>query len=173
MATKTVSKVSEAELVSEVGALQEEAARRKFRTGHKSLLRSEVVKRLGPLVVERIRVDTKQALLLSEGTLLIAPRLRRKEEIALALRAKANALFASDDNLGAVEHHDQAFKIYEALKIWREAARTLNNSIQPLILLGEYDRAFAASERARQIFTQLGEERRLASLDNKIGRAHV
>src|SRR6267154_14365 len=169
MATKTVSKVSEAELVSELGALQDEAARRKFLTGHKSLLRSEVVKRLAPLVVEKIRVDTKQALLLSEGTLLIARRLRRKEEIALALRAKANALFASDDNLGAVEHHDQAFKIYEALKIWKEAARTLSNSIQPLILLGEYDRAFAASERARQIFTQLGEERRLASLDNNVG----
>src|SRR5712675_549411 len=169
MATKTVSKVSEAELVSELGALQDEAARRKFLTGHKSLLRSEVVNRLAPLVVEKIRVDAKQALVLSEGTLLIARRLRRKEEIALALRAKANALFASDDNLGAVEHHDQAFKIYEALKIWREAARTLNNSIQPLILLGEYDRAFAASEQARQIFTQLGEERRLASLDNNVG----
>src|SRR5258705_3818261 len=169
MATKTVSKVSEAELVSELGALQDEAARRKFLTGHKSLLRSEVVKRLAPLVVEKIRVDAKQALLLSEGTLLIARRLRRKEEIALALRAQANALFASDDNLGAVEHHEQAFKIYEAIKIWKEAARTLSNSIQPLILLGEYDRAFAASERARQIFTQLGEERRLASLDNNVG----
>src|SRR5712675_2422277 len=169
MATKTVSKVSEAELVSELGALQEEAARRKFLTGHKSLLRSEVVKRLAPLVVEKIRVDAKQALLLSEGTLLIARRLRRKEEIALALRAKGNALFASDDNLGAVEHHDQAFKIYEALKIWKEAARTLSSSIQPLILLGEYDRAFAASERARQIFTQLGEPRRIASLENNVG----
>src|SRR5258707_13961485 len=169
MTTKTVRKVSEAELVSELGALQDEAARRKFLTRHKSLLRSEVVKRHAPLVVEKIRVDAKQALLLSEGTLLIARRLRRKEEIALALRAKAKALFASDDNLGAVEHHDQAFKIYEALKIWKEAARTLSNSIQPLILLGEYDRAFAASERARQIFTQLGEERRLASLDNNVG----
>src|SRR5467141_3048067 len=169
MATKTVSKVSEDELVSELGALPDGAARRKFLTGHKSLLRSEVVNRLAPLVVEKIRVDAKQALLLAEGTLLIARRLSRKEEIAVALRAKANALFASDDNLGAVEHHDQAFKIYEALKIWREAARTLNNSIQPLSLLGEYDRAFTASERARQIFTELGDERRLASLDNNVG----
>jgi CHAT domain-containing protein len=169
MTTQTVSKVSEAELASELGALQEETARRKFLARHKSLLHSEVVKRLAPLVVERIRVDAKQALLLAEGTLLIARKLRRQEEIALALRAKANALFASDDNLGAVEHHDQAFKIYEALKIWKEAARTMSNSIQPLILLGEYDRAFAASERAREIFTQLGEERRLASLDNNVG----
>jgi CHAT domain-containing protein/tetratricopeptide (TPR) repeat protein len=169
MTTKTASKVSEAELVSELGALQNDIDRRKFLTRHKPLLRPGVVKRLAPLVVERIRVDAKQALVLAEGTLVIARKLRRKEEIALALRAKANALFASDDNLGAVEHHDQAFKIYESLKIWKEAARTMSNSIQPLILLGEYDRAFTASERARQIFTQLGEERRLASLDNNVG----
>src|SRR3984893_11868816 len=169
MPLKTARKVSEVELASDLGILQGQTDRRKFLTRHKSLLRSEVVKRLAPQVVERIRVDAKQALLLAEGTLLIARRLRRKEEIALALRAKANALFASDDNLGAVEHHDQAFKIYESLKIWKEAARTLSNSIQPLILLGEYDRAVPASERARQIFTQLGEERRLASLDNNVG----
>src|ERR1700719_3886369 len=169
MTLKTARKVSEVELASELGTLQSETDRRKFLTRHKSLLRSEVVKRLAPQVVELIRVDAKQALFLAQGTLLIARRLRRKGEIALALRAKANALFASDDNLGAVEHHDQAFKIYESLKIWKEAARTMSNSIQPLILLGEYDRAFAASERARQIFTKLGEERRLASLDNNVG----
>src|SRR5437879_12127208 len=112
MATKIVSKVSEAELVSELGALQDEAGRRKFLTGHKSLLRSEVVKRLAPLVVEKIRVDAKQALLLSEGTLLIARRLRRKEEIALAFRAKANARLSSDDNLVAGRHQNHAIQIY-------------------------------------------------------------
>jgi len=162
-------KFSEAELAIELGTLQSDEARRKFLTRNSSLVHSDVVQRLAPLVVERIRVDAKQALLLAEGALVIARKLRRKEDLALALRAKANALFASDDNLGAVEHHDQAFQIYESLKIWKEAARTLSNSIQPLILLGEYDRAFAASERARQIFTQLGEERRLASLDNNVG----
>jgi CHAT domain-containing protein len=169
MTLNTARKVSEVELASELGTLQGEVDRRKFLTRHKSLLRSEVVKRLAPLVVERIRVDAKQALFLAEGTLLIARRLRRKEEIALALRAKANALFASDDNLGAVEHHDQAFLIYESLRMDKDAAVTLNSSIQPLILLGEYDRAFAASQRAREIFTHLGENRRLANLDNNVG----
>jgi CHAT domain-containing protein len=121
------------------------------------------------MVVERIRVDAKEALFLAEGTLRIAQRLLRKEEIALALRAKANALYASGDNHGAVQHHEDAFKLYEELGIPKEAARTLSSSIQPLILLGEYDRAFAASERAREIFTQIGETRRLASLDNNVG----
>src|SRR5713226_5416757 len=162
-------RISAENLIRELGSLETDAARRKFLAHNRSLVRSHIVKLLAPAVVDQIRTDAHAALRLAEAALLIARKLRRKGDIALALRAKANALFASDDNLGAVEHHDQAFKIYESLKIWKEAARTLSNSIQPLILLGEYDRAFAASERARQIFTELGEERRLASLDNNVG----
>jgi CHAT domain-containing protein/Tfp pilus assembly protein PilF len=169
MATKTAGKSSDSELVAALGALQDEAARRKFLTRHKSLLRSQVVKQLAPLVVEKIRVDAKQAMLLAEGTLLIARKLRRKEGIALALRAKANALYASGDNHRAVQHHEEARKLYEALGIAKEEAITLNSSIQPMILLGEYDRAFAASERAREILTRLGDVRRIANLDNNVG----
>src|SRR6266478_5006811 len=162
-------RISVENLIGELESLETDAARRKFLARNRSLLRSDVVKQLAPAVVDALRTDAHAALRLAEATVLIAHKLRRKEDLALALRAKANALYASRDNLGAVEHHDQAFKIYESLKIWKEAARTLSNSIQPLILLGEYDRAFAASERARQIFTDLGEERRLASLDNNVG----
>jgi CHAT domain-containing protein len=162
-------RASQEELISELASLDTDIARRKFLARNRSLVRSETVKQLAPAVVDKIRTDAHQALRLADAALLIARRLKRKEDIALALRAKGNALFACDDNLGAVEHHDQSFQIYESLKIWKEAGRTLSNSIQPLILLGEYDRAFAASERAREIFTQLGEERRLASLDNNVG----
>ena len=45
---------------------------------------------------------------------------------------------------------------------------TLSTLIQPLNLLGEYDRAFAASERAREIFVRLGETARIARLDNNV-----
>src|SRR5260370_15182087 len=162
-------KISEAELVTELGKLRDGVAQRKFLARNSPLARSEVVQRLAPMVVDKIRVDAKEALFLAEGTLLIARKLRRKEEIALATRAKGNALYASGDNHGAVQQHEDAFKLYEALGIPKEAARTLSSSIQPLILLGEYDRAFAASERAREIFTQIGETRRLASLDNNVG----
>src|SRR6266404_4031157 len=161
--------VPESELAVELGKLQDGVLRRQFLARNSSLVRSDVVRRLAPMVVDKIRVDAKEALFLAEGTLLIARKLRRKEEIALAMRAKANALYASGDNHGAVQHHEDAFKLYEALGIPKEAARTLSNSIQPLILLGEYDRALAASERAREIFTRIGETRRLASLDNNVG----
>jgi CHAT domain-containing protein/Tfp pilus assembly protein PilF len=160
---------SSEELFPALAKLETDAARRKFISRHKTLVSGAVVQRLADLVVEKIRVDTREALSLADANMLIARRLRRKQFLALALRARANALYASGDNRAAVEHHEKAFAIYESLKNLKEAARTLSTSIQPLILLGEYDRAFQASERARKIFTQQGETRRIASLENNVG----
>src|SRR5580704_13765771 len=166
----TVSKeVSPEESLLQFAGIDSEPERRKFLARHKALIRSEVVKQLADLVLEKIRVDTKEALHLAEAAVLIGHKLRRKEDIALGTRAKANALYACGDNRAAVEHHEQAIEMYESLGNLKEAARTLSSSIQPLILLGEYDRAFKSSERAREIFTQIGETRRIASLDNNVG----
>jgi len=164
-----VKKIAREELFLQLARLENEPDRRKFLSRHKALLRSEVVKQLSDLVLEKIRVDTKEALHLAQSAVLIASKLRRKEDIALATRTKANALYASGDNRAAVEHHEQAIAMYDSLGNLKEAARTLSSSIQPLILLGEYDRAFKSSERAREIFTQLGEPRRIANLDNNVG----
>jgi tetratricopeptide (TPR) repeat protein len=166
---EVLKKTSIVELLSQLAHLESEPARRKFLSQHKSLARPEVVRQLSELVLERIRVNTREALHLADAALLIARKLRRKDDVALGVRTKANALYASGDNRGAVEHHEQAIAIYENLGNQKEAARTLSASIQPLILLGEYDRAFAASERAREIFTRFGETRRIASLENNVG----
>src|SRR5260370_29210035 len=48
-------------------------------------------------------------------------------------------------------------------------SRTLSSSIQPLILLGEYDKAFKAAARAREIFTRLNDPWRLARLEINLG----
>jgi CHAT domain-containing protein/Tfp pilus assembly protein PilF len=156
-------------LFPELATLTDNASRDKFLSRHNALLRSGVVKRLADVVVEKIRVNTREALSLADAALMIAQKLGSDEDKALALRARANALYATGDNRAAVEHHERACKLYEKLRIWKEAARTLSSSIQPLILLGEYDRAFQASERARKIFTEQGETRRIASLENNVG----
>ena len=163
------SKLSEDQLIAELADIKTDVARRQFLARHRSLLRSQIVDQLAPMVVDKVRVDTRQALHLAEAALLIARRLRRKEDLAVALRAKGNALHLSGKNRAAVRHHEQASKIYESLGLWKEAARTLSTSIQPLSLLGEYDRAFAASERAREIFVSLGDSARIASLNNNVG----
>ena len=159
-------------LIAELGQISSQPARRKFLAQHKTLIRQEIVERLGKLVVQKVRVSTQEALCLAEAAVLIAKRLRRKEALALGLRAKANALYSSGDNRAAIEHHQQAFRLYELLGIWNQAARTLSSSIQPMILLGEYDQAFRAAERAREIFARLNDPWRLARLEINVGNIY-
>jgi CHAT domain-containing protein len=165
----TVKLTPPEELFCQLGQLQSEPARSKFLARHRTLVRVEVVERLAQLVVERVRVDTRQAVHLAETAVLIGRRLRQKETLALGLRAKANALYACGNNAAAVEYHERAVELYDALKIDKEAARTLSSSIQPLILLGEYDKAFKAAARAREIFTRLNDRQRLARLKINLG----
>jgi tetratricopeptide (TPR) repeat protein len=167
-----VKKAPPDELFSQLAQLATEPARQKFLARHRALVSGEVVKRLAKLVVERVRVDTREAVHLAEAAVLIGRKLRQKESLALGLRAKANALYACGNNAGAVEHHEKAFELYEKLNNQKEAARTLSSSIQPLILLGEYDRAFQAAERAREIFARLKDSWRLARLEINVGNIY-
>src|SRR5205807_8523763 len=160
------------ELTAELAQLPAEAARREFLARHRGLVHKTSVEQLAELVVERVRVSTQEALHLAEAAILIAGRLKRKDALALSLRAKANALYSSGDNRAAVELHQQAYQLYESLADWKEAARTLSTSIQPLILLGEYDQAFQAAERAREIFTRVDDQRRLARLEINVGNIY-
>ena len=146
-----------------------QAGRKNFLDRHLAFVRSEVVVRLAQLVVETIRKDTLQALRLSESGLLIARRLRNRECMATALRAKANALYGVGNNRAAVNFHRKAIKIFLAVGGFKEAARALSGMIQPLILLGEYRQAFLASERARKIFLKLGDDWRIARLNINVG----
>src|SRR5215469_12953163 len=168
----TRSTASTRNAIAQLARLSKEADRRKFFTRHRGLIRKEFVEQLAELVVERVRVSTQEAVHLAEAAILIARRLKRKDALAPSLRAKANALYSLGDNRAAKEHHQQAFQLYESLGDAKEAARTLSTSIQPLILLGEYDQAFHAAERAREIFTRLDDRRRLARLEINVGNIY-
>jgi len=168
----TLRKNSSNTLIAELGQLTSEPARRKFLAQHKTLIRPDIVAQLAKLVVQKVRVSTQEALCLAEAAVLIAKRLRRKEVLAVSLRAKANALYSSGDNGAAIEHHQQAFRLYALLGIWNEAARTLSSSIQPMILVGDYDQAFQAAERAREIFARLNDSWRLARLEINVGNIY-
>src|SRR5581483_3412553 len=58
-----------------------------------------------------------------------------------------------------------AVALFEEAGRNEELARTLSSSIQSLVLLGEYDKACSAAERAREIFTTLGETWRVARVE--------
>jgi CHAT domain-containing protein len=172
MPTATRSKTPGDALVTELGQLSTDAARRKFLAKHSKLIRQSTIEHLAQLVVQRVRVSTKEALQLAEAAILIAKRLRRKEAQALASRAMANALYSSGDYRAAIEHHQRATQLYESLRNWKEMARTLSSSIQPMILVGEYDQAFKAVDRAREIFLRLEDPWRLARLEINVGNIY-
>src|SRR5438128_11398097 len=104
----TQKKNSTDSLIAELGQLSSESARRKFLVQHKTLLRQDIVERLAQLVWEKVRISRQEAFHLAEAAVLIAKRLRRKEALALGLRAMANALYSSGATRAALEHHPPA-----------------------------------------------------------------
>ncbi|HEV7501845.1 MAG TPA: tetratricopeptide repeat protein, partial [Vicinamibacteria bacterium] len=156
-------------LYAQLGRLTDVVRRRQFLARHPELVRAETVTHLSEAVIQRVRVDVKEAMALADAAVLIARKLRRPESVAQSLRAKGNALYALNQYAAAVERHDEAARLFAEAGQPREVARTLSTSIQPLILLGAYQRAEAAATQARAIFTREGDELRLARLDVNVG----
>ncbi len=167
-ATKEISAPLQS-FLQELSELPNEAARRQFLAGHQQLLSPEVVEQIAEAVHAQVRINADVALALADAAVMIAGELHNPQSLGRSLRAKANALFTLGKNREAIELHEQALRSYEESGIEREIGITLSGSLQPMILLGEYDRALAAAERARAIFAALGEGRRIARLDINVG----
>ena len=169
MKSGSTSNIPSDKLFLELAQLKNQAGRQKYLKRYPNFCQPEAVTRLAQIVVEAVRKDTQQAMRLAECGLLIAQRVRNRETTATAWRAKANALYGIGENRAAVKFHGRAIKSFLAMKMWKEAARALSGSIQPLILLGEYERAVAASEKARVLYLKIGEVWRLARLEINVG----
>jgi CHAT domain-containing protein len=129
------------------------------------LLSPATVEHLDEAVRNLVRTDLKKAGELAEAALAIADALGDKESQAFALRAKANALWFLGQHIAASDMNARAIQLFHEMGRSLEEGRTLSTSMQPLILLGEYDRAQAAADRAREIFSAAGETVRLARLE--------
>jgi CHAT domain-containing protein len=162
----------EAALFAQLAKLRDEASRKKLLARHKPLWRAEVAERLCEAAVKAIHVDAQDALALAEAAQDVARRVKSRHAIALSLRAKGNALHFQRRFKDAVEHHELAIQGFLSLELSSEVARTLSTSIQPLILLGEYDRALQAAARARAIFEGEGDTLRLARLELNVGNIY-
>ncbi|HEY3119375.1 MAG TPA: CHAT domain-containing protein [Vicinamibacteria bacterium] len=159
-------------LYTELATLADERSRRRFLSRHRRLVRPETVARLSEIVSRKVRVDVKEALALAEAAELIARELKNAEALAQGLRAKGNALHFLNDHKAAVAHHEQAIRLFAKAGKPTEVGRTLSTSIQPLILLGEYEQAQTAAARAREIFTREGDDLRLARLELNVGNIY-
>src|SRR5579864_6548469 len=136
---------------------------------HRRLLTPATVKQLDEAVGRLVRIDLDKARRLGTVAVSLANRLGDPESRAYAARAMANSLWFRGMNAQASQLHSQATELFEQVGNNLEAGRTLSSSIQPLILLGKYERALRSAERARKIFSRAGEATRLARLDINVG----
>ena len=140
------------------------ADRTEFLHHHRQLLDTHVVDELADAVRAAVRVDIPKASILAEAAVAIAGELGQDETLARAFRSKANAAWFKGDCRHAVGLFQTAAQLFEQARNMNEVGRTLSSSIQSLALLGEYDTAFCAADRARDIFTKLNEPLRVARL---------
>ena len=159
-------------IAEDLARLGDARSRARYLAGRRGCQRKQVVRQLIDASRTNLRIDTRKALSLAEAAVAIARRLRDKNDIAMGLRSKANALYVLGDNQAALKHHSQALRIFRAISDSVQEARTLNASIQPHILLGKYDQAFEAAEAAAKLFADAGDERHLAHLQINIGNIY-
>jgi len=139
---------------------------------HPELLHAATVEKLADLAREKLRVDPQESLQYAEAALTVARQMGDEESQARGLRAKANALWFLNQNRPAVELYEQALDLFRRHANPTEVGRTLSSGIQPLIRLGEYDRAVAWVDEARRIFTESGDQLRLARLELNAGNIY-
>jgi CHAT domain-containing protein/tetratricopeptide (TPR) repeat protein len=161
-----------------LSSLPDEASRRNYIDCHPRLVCPAIVEQIADAVRENVRVDVTGALAVAEAAVLIAEKLHDDESQARALRAKGNVLWFRGRCKPAVRLLERAVRLFQKAGHLSEVGRTLSTSIQPLALLGEYERALSAAERAGEIFRWTGEDLRLARLEINIAnvlhrRGHI
>jgi CHAT domain-containing protein len=149
--------------------LSSKQKRARFIHEYPCLIQAESVAHMAASVPRLIGADKHRALWIAELTVTIASRLNSPEAMAQSLRAKGNALYGLSRNKAAVTHHGTAIQLFRSTGNLDQVARTLSSSIQPLILLSLYDRAFAAALEARTIFSEQNNPLRLARLELNLG----
>src|SRR5438132_1338738 len=152
--TRSSDEPASEELLRQVGTLPGREARSGFFLHHPQLVSAETVFRIRDIVLRELRVDVHTALNLAEAAMEVAQRLRDPAANAHAFRCMANAMYANGQHRSAIEHHHRAIELFQSLKDEDEVARTLSSSIQPLLLLGDYEAAVQAADRARESFVR-------------------
>jgi CHAT domain-containing protein/tetratricopeptide (TPR) repeat protein len=157
------------ELLRELPRLRHKSAQLKFVANHPELKSPEIVSWLSDLSRDQAKVDMSKALPLAEMAMAVASKLQDRTARARSYRAMGNALHLSGQNKAASAYQEKARQMFRKAGNRKEVARTLSGSIQPLILIGRYERALANVKEARRIFTALKDDWRLARLDLNTG----
>ena len=120
------------ELALRLTQLASNKDRKAFVSRHPILVQTKVVQDRAALVVKKIRLDPREALRIAEASVLIARKLGSAENVALAMREKANALYACGESGASVEHHRVAYEIYASRGSWLPHEALYFELVKPL-----------------------------------------
>jgi CHAT domain-containing protein len=140
-----------------------------FFAAHPELRTPGTVELLHDEVLRTLYADLTRARRAAQAASELAAELNAPAARAASLRAMGHVHYASSQYEDAIRCYTEAMDILEALDRNADVGRTLISGIQPLIYLGEYEKAFAWAARAGQIFQALGDHLRLARLASNVG----
>lgn len=169
MTTTATSTPLTSEDLARISALTTPDDRRKFLADHKSLVSADVVAELNAATMKEFRVNTATALVLADTAIQIANILCRLELLAQSKRIKAHVLSERGEYVTAIALYNEAETLFHQAKDPEGVGRTVTAAIHPHIMVGDYDGAFALATKAQDIFSEMGDKRRLARLENNIG----
>lgn len=172
MTAKAAQQTESDAMIQRLLAAEDDPRRRELVAQHHLIDWNEVVSALTDRVRQQVHVSTADAQRLADIAIVVAETVGSQVALAKSQRAKANTLYALDQHAAAIEMHQSAASLFEAAGEKQELARTLSGSIQPLLLLGRYDEALTAGERARAIFTEECNAWRVARLEINIGNIY-
>lgn len=157
------------EAIASLDGVASLAAARLRLSGWKCRPSPQLADRLYDEVVRLVRVDLAQARRVARAAHWLAREWKDEYSLAQANRALGHVDYLSGLCAEALAHYQSAISRFEKLGRHLDLARTLSGSLQSLIYLGDYGRAFDWATRARSIFAAQGDGLRLARLDLNMG----
>jgi CHAT domain-containing protein/Flp pilus assembly protein TadD len=136
------------------------------------LLHAQTVADLNAATQKELHANTKNALSLARAAVLVARHLRDRVLLAHCYRLEANVLSTRGDYQSAIGLYNAALRLFAKAKDNEGTARTLTAVIQSYIMSGAYERAFRSASQAQDLLLALGDDRRLARLENNIGNIY-
>ena len=157
------------EAVERLLSMPEESSRRFFLQQNPQLQDESVVLYLASQVPKTGRNDVGRALQLAGLASWLTEILDDDYCRARSARATGHALQMKGKLRDSLAEYQKAINLFTKLKLDLEVGITLSGSLQPLILLGNYEESRLRGEKAREIFKTHGDELRLGRLDANLG----
>jgi tetratricopeptide (TPR) repeat protein len=167
--TTETHEASLAEAVERLLSLPEDSSRRSFLQQNPEIQQHSVVVYLASQVPKVARDDVDRALRLAGLASWLAEILDDDYCRARSARAMGHPLQLKGQLRESLAEYQKALDLFRKLKLDSEVAITLSSSLQPLILLGNYEESRVREEKARKIFKAQGDDLRLARLDANLG----